>query len=51
MELDKKDLENLKELYKKAIDNKEEIVIYKSQKLLTGYLKYLIEYLENKFKK
>lgn len=51
MELDKKDLENLKKLYKKAIDNKEEIVIYKNQEIVTGYLKYLIEYLENKFKK
>lgn len=51
MELNEKDLENLKELYKKAIDNKEEIVIYKNQEFVVGYLKYLIEYLENKFKK
>ena len=51
MGLDEKDLENLKELYKKAIDNKEEIVIYKSQEFVVGYLKYLIEYLKDKFKK
>jgi hypothetical protein len=36
----------LKRLYKKTVDEKKEMFVWKGQDILTQYAKYLIEYLE-----
>ena len=44
------DFISLKRLYKKAVEEKKNVFTFKGHQLLTSYAKYLIEYLENKFK-
>lgn len=37
-------------LYKRAVKNKRDCFMFEEQSMLTSYAKYLIEYLEPKFK-
>ena len=43
-------LKTLKEAYKKAVEDNAASFIFQEKELVTGYAKYLIEYLENEFK-
>lgn len=43
-------LKELKAEYNKSVENKIEIFDFKGNALLTDYAKYLIEYLDDKFK-
>lgn len=36
--------------YNKAVKNKEQVFMFKEKEFLTGYAKYLIEYLKSKTK-
>ena len=40
------ELQELKKLYKDALDQKKESFIFQDKEILTNYAKYLIEYLE-----
>lgn len=44
------DFKQLKKLYKHAVYNKFDKFIFKDREVLTAYAKYMIEYLEPKFK-
>jgi hypothetical protein len=44
------DLNQFKKLYKQAIRDEKEIIIFRGDEYLTTYAKYLIEYLTTKFK-
>lgn len=46
----KKSFEQLKELYKKATGDNKNSFLFQEKEFLTSYAKYLIEYLEPKFK-
>ena len=39
----------LEKAYKKAVSDNEEIFIFEKQEYVTGYAKYLIEYLKKQF--
>lgn len=41
------DLPRIKLLYNHAVEKNKQIVAFKNQLILTGYLKYLIEHLES----
>ena len=43
-------LKEFKSEYKKALENKQNIIVFKGQEYVTMFGKYLIEYLEPKFK-
>lgn len=40
----------LKHCYKKAVTEKKDMFVFDGREILTAYAKYLIEYLETKFK-
>lgn len=44
-------LRQFKKIYLAAVEDKKEIFIFDGEEYVTGYAKYVIEYLENKFKK
>jgi uncharacterized protein YjbJ (UPF0337 family) len=44
------DYKKLVSKYKKAVEQKKESFLFKERELVTGYAKYLIEYLTPKFK-
>lgn len=48
---DEPKLKRLKESYQQAIKDKKDSFIFEGHELLTSYAKYMIEYLEDKFKK
>jgi len=50
VEISGEDFNELKFLYNKAVRNNEEKFYYKENLILTSYAKYLVEYLEPKFK-
>jgi hypothetical protein len=45
------EFKNLKKEYKKAVKEKRDIFNFMNKKLYVDYAKYLIEHLENEFKK
>lgn len=51
IEINEQEFEELKKIYEKNVSNKSEIFTFKEKSFTTGYAKYLIEYLELKFKK
>lgn len=42
---------HLKRLYEKAVEEKEEMFLFEGQFMVTGFAKYVLEYLDTKFKK
>lgn len=50
IEIDLKDYKELKILYKKALEEDKKIFIFKDRELLVNYAKYLIEYLNLRFR-
>jgi len=46
MEVLKKDVKKLRGLYEKAVENKVEMFIFKGQEIITGYAKYMLEYID-----
>jgi hypothetical protein len=44
-------LQELKELYKQAVEENKESFIFQDQEVLTNYAKYLIEYMEDYYSK
>lgn len=50
LEFNKEKFIDLKKEYKKAVDNEEPSFIFQDKELVTGYAKYLIEYLETQIK-
>lgn len=44
-------LKDLKRHYKKAVEDNKESFIFNGDEYLTSYAKYVIEYLESRFKK
>lgn len=51
IEFDKEKLKRLKHVYEKAIELQQDSFWFEGNEYLTSYAKYLIEYLETKFKK
>lgn len=47
---DRQKLKELKNLYNKAVKDNKESFTYNGDEYLTSYAKYVIEYLETKFK-
>ena len=45
---DHETFKNLKQEYKRAVENKQEIFMFQEHELLTQYAKYIIEYLNSK---
>jgi hypothetical protein len=50
LSINKSSFKLLKEEYNKAVESKLNSFIFQDKEILTGYAKYLIEYLENEFK-
>lgn len=51
MEMTREKLESLKRHYKSAVEKKKETFEFEGRQLMTGYAKYMIEYLEGQFGK
>jgi hypothetical protein len=51
MDITEQDYKKLKKLYDTAVKEDQETFLFKSQEIDRGYAKYLIEYLETRFKK
>jgi hypothetical protein len=47
----KEEYKELKRLYQKATDEKQEMFIWKEREVLTAYAKYLIQYMDSKLGK
>lgn len=45
---DQETFKKLKQEYKKAVENQQEIFVFQGHELLTQYAKYIIEYLTSK---
>jgi len=45
---DQETFKNLKQEYRKAVQDKKEIFVFQGHELLTEYAKYIIEYLNSK---
>lgn len=50
LKITEKSLKDLKNQYQTSLDNNEESFIFQEKEILTAYAKYMIEYLEPKFK-
>lgn len=50
LEFNKEKFIDLKKEYKKAVENNKESFIFQNKEIVTGYAKYLIEYLETQIK-
>lgn len=50
LEVTQKEFKELKQLYAEAVKDKKDQLIFKERVLVTGYAKYLIEWLEPQFK-
>lgn len=46
-----KKYKDLQVTYNKAVDDKKEVFVFNSKQFFIGYAKYLLQYLETKFKK
>ena len=47
LEFSKRDIKRFKRKYKKAMEAKEEAFVFNGKDFLTGYAKYVIEYLDS----
>jgi hypothetical protein len=50
LHISKDSFKTLKKEYNKAVESKLNSFIFQDKEIVTGYAKYLIEYLENEFK-
>lgn len=50
LNINKETFIDLKKEYKKAVENEEPFFIFQNKEIVTGYAKYLIEYLETQIK-
>ena len=50
-EISEQDFKELKEEFNKAVSKNRPVFIFKQERILTNYARYLIEFLTDKFKK